>query len=472
MLKLWSISHNTFLQTIRQPVYTVLVLVTFAVLIFTLPFSGYTLSVDFQSSDQQQLEELGLATLRVMGLLIAAFSASGVLRREIEEKTALIVLTKPISRTLFVVGKFLGVLAAVAVAYYLCSLVMLMTVRHRVVSARSDPIDWPVIVIGFSALGSTILLTMLGNLFFGWPFTSTGVWLGGVLLTAAMVAIAMVGKDWEPIRFGAGLSPQLLLEMAMMFMAVVVFVALAVTASTRLGQAMTLLVCVAVFLLGSAHPQIFGYWKDQVPAARVVGWFAPNFSIFYPRDDIQLRQNIPSSVVVRAGLYSLLYTAGLLAVGVGLFQTRELEAQRSGGAIAPLVNVLAWVGCGAALVGAAAGIVILALPRLYSLGYLLLAGGLIVAGGLGWLIWGAFGYGRRWSYWVVLAACVVSLPLGVVSLLLGGRFGSQAVAGPVAVLTELAFAAGMLIVLLLPKTRRHFGFGRRSRADRAVEAFR
>ncbi|MCD6304623.1 MAG: ABC transporter permease subunit, partial [Planctomycetes bacterium] len=180
MGKLWSICRNTFLQTIRQPVYLVVVLVTFGLLVFTLPFTGYTMSVDYYQSDQQMLQDLGLGTLRVSSLLVAVFSASGVLRREIEDRTALTVLAKPVSRAVFLLGKYLGVLAAAAVAYYLCSLVFLMTVRHHVVPARSNPVDWPVIVIGFSAFALVVLVAAMGNLWFGWQFTSASVWAGVV----------------------------------------------------------------------------------------------------------------------------------------------------------------------------------------------------------------------------------------------------------------------------------------------------
>ena len=327
MIKLWSICRNGFLQTIRQPVYMVMILLTFGVLVFTLPFSGYTMSVDYHKTDQEFLENLGLATLRVSSMLIAAFSAAGVLRREIEEKTALIVISKPVSRAVFVLGRFLGVAGAVSLAYYLCSLAFLMTVRHRVMPAASDHADWPVIIVGFSALSLAILTSLLGNRWFGWQFTSTGVWAGALLLSVAMLIIGFVGKGWRVVPFGQGISGQLLLELLMMLMAVVIFVALAVAASARLGQAMTLLVCTAVFFLGSAHPKIFGRWAEEMPVVRVLGWLVPNFSHFYPQDDLRIGWTIPLHVVGFAALYCVLYTFGLLALAVALFQTRELEAR-------------------------------------------------------------------------------------------------------------------------------------------------
>ena len=85
-----------------------------------------------------------------------------------------------------------------------------------------------------------------------------------------MVAIGFVGKNWHLVPFGTGLPAQRLLELVMMLMAAVIFSALAVTASTRLGQAMTLLVCTGVFVVGSAHPQLIGRLADDLPVARLL----------------------------------------------------------------------------------------------------------------------------------------------------------------------------------------------------------
>ena len=461
MIRLWSIAANTFLQTIRQPVFLVMILATVTLLILTMPFSGYTMSVNFQKTDLLLLQDLGLGTLRVSSLLIAAFSAVGVLRREIEEKTALIVITKPVPRSVFVGGKFLGVLLAVALAYYVCSLVLLMTVRHKVVIAAYDKLDWVVITLGLSALGLTLLVTLVGNLWFGWGFTPTAVCAGAVLLTGAMAVVGFVGKGWVLVPFGQGIEPQFVLQVAVMFLASVVFVAMSVAASTRLNQAMTLLVCVTVFLLGSAHPQIIGRWADEAPVIRVVGWLLPDFSQFYPQDDMTLQGPLPLGLVARAAGYCLLYSAGLMALAVAIFQTRELEAQDASYAGCGLVNFLAWTGRGAAAVCALAGAGILTVPRLYSPKNFLLAGALGAAALVGWVVSGALGRGRKWSWYLVLAGAVAGIIAAVVVLAAGAEqyLPGDAASAPLLPYVAAAALAAVVAILLLPRTRRHFRLG-------------
>jgi ABC-type transport system involved in multi-copper enzyme maturation permease subunit len=459
MIRLWAITGNTFLQTIRQPVFLVMLMATVGLLVFTMPFSGYTMSVDFQKTDLALLQDLGLGTLRVSSLLIAAFSAAGVLRREIEEKTALIVITKPVTRAVFVIGKFLGVLAAAALAYYICSLVLLMTVRHKVVIARYDSLDWVVIAVGLSGVAMTILVTMLGNLWFGWPFTSTAVWSAAVLMSAAMIVIGFVGKGWVLVPFGQGIPGQLVLELAVMFLASVVFVALAVAASTRLNQTMTLLVCLAVFLLGSAHPQIIGRWAGQAPVIRAAGWVLPDFSQFYPQDDMSIEGPLPLGLVARAGAYCLLYTSAMLALAVAIFQTRELESQDSSASGPGLVNFLAWAGRAGAVASGLAAMSILTIPALYTKANFIVAGAAAGSAVIGWVVWGAFGFGRRWSWYLVLAGATIVAVAGTVLLITAPRLpgGAEALT-PVMTFTVTAVAAGIAGILLLPRTRRHFRF--------------
>ena len=119
MMRLFAIARNAFVETVRQPIYTVLVLVTFGLLVAELPLSHWSMgrgAAEYRQTDQLNMIVWGLSTLLGAGLLIASFSAASVLSREIEEKTILTVLSKPVPRPMVVVGKYLGVAAALTAA--------------------------------------------------------------------------------------------------------------------------------------------------------------------------------------------------------------------------------------------------------------------------------------------------------------------------------------------------------------------
>ncbi len=455
---MFAIARNAFVEAIRQPVYGVLILVTFAVLVLDLPLSGYTMGTgiaDFQKTDQQMMVNLGLSTLLISGLLIAAFSASGVLSREIEDKTILTVVSKPVPRPMVVLGKFAGVAAALVVAYWLCSLVFLMTVRHKVMPMASDPYDFPVIVLGCSALAATVAAALFCNYFFGWNFASAAVGFGTVLLSLAMGVIVFIGKGWKVVPFGQDISPDILTALLLMLMAVLVFVAVAVAASTRLGQVMTLLVCFGVFFLGSTSHYFFGRFAHESFAAKAAYLLCPNLTFFYVMDALVAERPIPAGYVGLTAAYAACQVAAILAIGMVLFQRRELTAQvGAGSSVAPLpVSVLAWTGRAGAL---GAGIFALTLPGgLVSINAVIAATGLVVTAIAGWVFWGWFGRGVKWTYYFIFVCAGLTVALvAAVGFRSSDDVSTQAVVAVVA-------AGGVALILLLPRTRHHFNILRR-----------
>jgi ABC-type transport system involved in multi-copper enzyme maturation permease subunit len=457
MIQFLSIAANTFTQTLRQPVTGVLILVTFGVLVMSVPLAGYTMdtSGEHRASDQKMLLDLGVSTLLVAGLLLAAFSASAALSREIADHTALTVISKPVSRATFVLGKFAGVAAAVTVGYYLMAVAFLMTVRHGVMSTANDVIDWPTIVLGLSALGAAIVIAMLGNLLFGWTFTAAVVFGSVILLTAAAGVIGFVGKGWVIVPFGTEIPPYLPASMVMTFLAVMVFTAVAVAASTRLGQVMTLLLCAAVLMAGYLHQRLFAT-ADQNPAVRVLGWIVPNLRLFDTQEALIREKFVPLSYLGTAAAYAGLYIAGVLALAAALFQRRSLEAPTASASLPATVNLLAWTGRTAALaLGVWAVVTAMAAAQFRTPMALSVRAGALVGAAAGWALWSVFARGARWSYWVLLVAAVLTVAAGVAAWLTYGQWGWLPLARPVAAITA-AVAAGVLLILLLPKTRHHF----------------
>ncbi|MCL2700535.1 MAG: hypothetical protein FWE88_02445 [Phycisphaerae bacterium] len=480
MIRFLSITHNTFIQTIRQPIYVVVILVVFAVLALTLPLAGWTVSTDYHATDQLFLEVLGLANLGAAGLLLAAFSASSVLAREIEERTALTVIAKPVARSTFVLGKFAGVAGAVAIGFYLCSIVFLLTIRHKVMSAASDSFDWPVIVMGVSALLLTTAVAIAGNLVFGWHMTSTAVWSGLAFFTAAFMVVLFVGKGWVAVVPGYDVVPnpfrpespvitgKLVTAVGLIFLAVMVLTAVAVAASTRMGMLMTLLTCGAVFVLGGMHPK-FQVLAQSVPAVHALTFALPNLTYFFAVDAMaDPKVSIPLSVVGWYVLYAAVYIAGVLAAGIALFQTRELSNQEGGSSLSGAMGVLAWAGRVEAAVLVVAGVCVLS--TLFRAGLSAATTGLpLLLAGVGlWLLWGFFARGRRWGFGLVGLRFVAQLAYGVLGLYLI-TLRPDLGANTTGYLFVGAVLAGVaLLILALPHTRQHFGWVRSNKTRQAL----
>jgi len=314
-----TIARNTFTECIRQPVYVVLLLAATLAMILNLYMAAYTLS-----DDNKMLVDMGLSTLFVAGLLLAAFSATGVLSEEIENKTVLTVISKPVSRPLFVIGKYVGVAVAIAVAYWILSLVYLMTVRHQVMQTASDHTDWPVIVFGVGAVVLAALCATLGNYFYHWVFPSTFVSLYAAMITLGYVAVLLISKQWQFQSPMTDVDGQLMIGLSLVFQAILILVAVAIAASTRLGQVMTLLICAGAFVLGLVSDGLLADLADKYVIAKAMYFSLPNLQLLWPADRITQGHPFSGSYVLLASGYSALYIGAILGIAVALFQTREV----------------------------------------------------------------------------------------------------------------------------------------------------
>src|SRR4030066_238952 len=175
MYRLLTIAKNTFIETLRQPVYAVIIATALFLMFISPSLTMYTMS-----DDNKLLREIGLSTLFLASLFIAIFSASGAVADEIENKTIVTVLSKPVQRPIFIIAKFFGVAAAVVLAHYICTIALLMAIRHGVLESVNDTHDWPVISTAVVVVVAAFLLSAFFNYVYDWKFSSTAIVLVGI----------------------------------------------------------------------------------------------------------------------------------------------------------------------------------------------------------------------------------------------------------------------------------------------------
>jgi len=108
--RIWVIAANVFREVIRDRVLYLAGL--FAILMA----AGIRLLPEIAAgTDKKILLDLGLAAMTLLGVLIAIFVGTGLINKEIEKRTLLVLISKPVSRTEFIIGKHLGLTAVLAV---------------------------------------------------------------------------------------------------------------------------------------------------------------------------------------------------------------------------------------------------------------------------------------------------------------------------------------------------------------------
>jgi len=318
-----AIARISFLETVGQPIYGILLLCTALMLVFNVSLAAFTLT-----DDNKLLLELGLSTLLLSGLFAATFSAAGVISREIENKTAVTVISKPVGRSSFLVAKFFGLLAAMILAHYLNTLVFLFAQRHGVLQNASDPWDMPVLVFGSGAIGLSLLAAAFVNYFYGKSFPLAALVIVTPALTLAYVAVGFWDAKWNPISFGSDYpGGQVVIATFLVLLFNIMLGALATAASTRLGQLMTLVTCVLFVCLAVISDYAVGQHAAQSWLASVGYHFIPNLSPFWVIDGLFADNDaavVTGEYLLHALAYSGLVSVALLSVGVILFHKREV----------------------------------------------------------------------------------------------------------------------------------------------------
>ncbi len=102
------IARATTKEAVRQPVFLLCMALAIVILLlnYVLPFFSL-------GEDVKMVKDCGLATILITGLLIAVWTASTSIAEEIDGKTAMTLLSKPINRRQFVLGKYIGIVQAI-----------------------------------------------------------------------------------------------------------------------------------------------------------------------------------------------------------------------------------------------------------------------------------------------------------------------------------------------------------------------
>jgi len=122
MRKIAAISLISFKEGLRNRVLYGIVLVALFMMVFAILISGF-----FMRDVSKVMLDLCLATVNVGGLLVPFFLAIHLLARDIERRTVFSILSRPVSRGTYLLGKFGGLLLLTAAIMTLLTSFTLLT---------------------------------------------------------------------------------------------------------------------------------------------------------------------------------------------------------------------------------------------------------------------------------------------------------------------------------------------------------
>lgn len=106
-----ALAGNTFLEAVRQKLFHTLLILAIALI----GSANFFRQFDFGSSELKFISDFGLGAILFFGSILAIVVTAQLFFSEVENRTALTILAKPLQRWEFIVGKFLGIMGVLLV---------------------------------------------------------------------------------------------------------------------------------------------------------------------------------------------------------------------------------------------------------------------------------------------------------------------------------------------------------------------
>ncbi|MCA9213694.1 MAG: ABC transporter permease subunit [Planctomycetales bacterium] len=267
--KLSAVALSTAKSELAQPLFYILsVLGAFLLIAFIfIPYNTF-------GEDIKMLKDSGLTLIMIAAIVQGIWTASNSVADEIEGRTALTVLSKPISRAQFLIGKFSGIMWTVGLLFAVMGVVFLFVVAYKpIYDARELGSDLP---------------------------------------------------EWEVTHFEVVRTiPGLLLA----FFETAVLVAFSVAISTRLPLLANLTICFAIYVLGHLTPVLVKADIDFAPVTfigNLIATVLPVLEHFNIQAAIATGALVPWDYLGMTCVYCVLYSTVALLLALILFEDRDL----------------------------------------------------------------------------------------------------------------------------------------------------
>lgn len=122
---MFNIAFNTFKELTRNKILYMILFFGVILIVFSLALASLSLG-----QTEKIIVDFGLASLEIFGLISVIFVWSQILFREVEWKTIYLILSKPISRYEFILGKFLWFASILFFVVFFQSLILFALVIY------------------------------------------------------------------------------------------------------------------------------------------------------------------------------------------------------------------------------------------------------------------------------------------------------------------------------------------------------
>lgn len=271
-------------EILRMPLYYLMLLVM-GFLVYASKFvTLFTFSQEINT-----IREMGIATMSVWGFLIVMILATIRVTEELESRTAITLLTKPVGRTGFLLGKALALFVAAFLGIVVLALILLYTL--------------------WTTIGESHLETYFPD----------------------MLNAGAVDSAWDFIwDYFLARNGLLLIEGAILAtFQTAIFAAIATASAAFFPAPVTIALSTFAFILGNLSTYMVASIAKMESAiftffGSAIYYIVPNFSDFNLQSAFAEGRIISWTYIAYAGLYGVLYCSLVLFLAARFFEKKEI----------------------------------------------------------------------------------------------------------------------------------------------------
>lgn len=284
-----TIAGNTFTESLRQKVYNILLIFALVVIASASFFAEFSFGEDVAavaSYELKSIKDTCFGALSVIGMLIAIVGTAMLLPNELENRTIYTILSKPVRRFEFLLGKYLGTVLLTLVSVILMSVmffsVLVFKEARLSVNAKAEVAAAPT----------------------------------GTEKQKAEDQVLKIHHEAYDIDIVKGI---LLIFVKLCLLAAITLLVSTFSTSMVFNVAVTLLVFFAGHLVGIAKEA----WHNHPLLLYALG-IIPDLGMFNLADDIILGNVIPWAHVAKVATYGVAYLSCVIGAAHLIFSSREI----------------------------------------------------------------------------------------------------------------------------------------------------
>lgn len=153
-----TIAIGAFKEVIRDKILYNLLIFTLIIIVSSVLLGQLTIG-----QDQRVIKDVGLASMSIFGVLIATFVGTSLIHKEIRKKTIYTIISKPIHRYEFILGKYCGLLLTMFINLIIMSIVLFGVLIFQKLPlfqpvSYSEPVGYVMLLKGIGLIFMELML--------------------------------------------------------------------------------------------------------------------------------------------------------------------------------------------------------------------------------------------------------------------------------------------------------------------------